>query len=55
LSGFAAPGGSVISPANEFWHNPAVKANSEDINKAKQMLKDAGYWWDKEGKLRYPK
>jgi len=55
LSGFGEPGGSVIAPANKFWHNPAVKAHPEDINKAKQILKDAGYWWDKKGKLHYPK
>jgi len=55
LSGFGAPGGSVIAPSNEFWHNPAVKASPEDFNKAKQILKDAGYWWDKKGKLHYPK
>ncbi len=55
LSGFGEPGGSVIAPANKFWHNPTVKPNPEDINKARQMLKDAGYWWDKQGKLHYPK
>jgi peptide/nickel transport system substrate-binding protein len=55
LSGFGEPGGSVIAPANKFWHNPAVKANPEDIDVAKQILKDAGYWWDKKGKLHYPK
>ncbi len=55
LSGFGEPGGSVIAPANKFWHNPAVKAHPEDINKAKQILKDAGYWWDNKGKLHYPK
>ena len=55
LSGFGAPGGSVIAPSNEFWHNPAVKASPEDFNKAKQILKDAGYTWDKKGKLHYPK
>ncbi len=55
LSGFGEPGGSVIAPANKYWHNPAVKANPEDINVAKQILKDAGYWWDKKGKLHYPK
>jgi peptide/nickel transport system substrate-binding protein len=55
LSGFGAPGGSVIAPSNEFWHNPAIKASAEDFNKAKQILKDAGYWWDKKGKLHYPK
>jgi peptide/nickel transport system substrate-binding protein len=55
LSGFGAPGGSVIAPTNEFWNNPAVKANPEDFNKAKQILTDAGYWWDNKGKLHYPK
>lgn len=55
LSGFGEPGGSVIAPANKFWHNPAVKAYTEDIAKAKQILTEAGYWWDKKGKLHYPK
>ena len=55
LSGFGAPGGSVIAPTNAFWHNPAVKASEENFNKAKQILTDAGYWWDKKGKLHYPK
>ena len=55
LSGFGAPGGSVIAPTNAFWHNPAVKASEENFNQAKQLLTDAGYWWDKKGKLHYPK
>ena len=53
LSGLADPGGSVIAPANKFWHNPAVKSYPEDINKAKKILADAGYTW-KKGKLHYP-
>ncbi len=55
LSGFGAPGGSVIAPTNAFWHNPAVKASEENFNQAKQILTDAGYTWDKKGKLHYPK
>ncbi len=55
LSGFGEPGGSVIAPANKFWHNPAVKPFEEDIAKAKNILENAGYWWDKRGKLHYPK
>jgi peptide/nickel transport system substrate-binding protein len=55
LSGFGEPGGSVIAPANEFWHNPAVKPGVEDISMAKKILEDAGYWWDNKGKLHYPK
>ncbi|UCD79441.1 MAG: hypothetical protein JSW26_29280 [Desulfobacterales bacterium] len=55
FSGFGEPGGSVIAPANKFWHNPNVKPSPEDINQAKKILQDAGYWWDKKGKLHYPK
>lgn len=55
LSGFGKPGGSVIAPANAFWHNPEVAADPEDIAKAKAVLEEAGYWWDKKGKLHYPK
>jgi len=53
LSGLADPGGSVIAPANKFWHNPAVTTFPEDINKAKKILAEAGYTW-KNGKLHYP-
>lgn len=55
LSGLADPGGSVIAPANKFWHNPAVKPFPNDINKAKKILAQAGYTWDNQGHLRYPK
>lgn len=53
LSGHAALGGSVIGPANKFWHNPAVKTPSQDLNKARKILADAGFTW-KSGKLHYP-
>jgi len=53
LAGHASDGGSVIAPVNEFWHNSAVKAPSQDFDKAKKMLSDAGYTW-KGGKLHYP-
>ena len=55
LSGLADRGGSVIAPANKFWHNPAVKPAPTDVNKAKKLLADAGYTWDKQNKLHYPK
>ncbi len=54
LSGFGEPGGSVIAPANKFWHNPAVKPFPQDVEIAKKILSDAGYFWEK-GKLHYPK
>ena len=53
LGGYAESGGSVMAPANKFWHNPAVKAPSQDLDKARKILADAGFNW-KGGKLHYP-
>ena len=47
--------GSIIAPANKFWNNPNLLPFSEDINLAKKELKEAGYTWDKDGKLCYPR
>ena len=55
LGGHASLGGSVIGPANKFWHNPDVKPFSYNIQTAKKILAEAGYTWDKKGKLHYPK
>jgi len=52
--GFAVPGDSVISPALEFWKNPQLDYPSGGIEEAKRILKDAGYQWDKNGRLLYP-
>ncbi len=54
MSGYATNGGSVIAPANEFWHNPAVVGRAYDIKKAKDLLASAGYSWNSDGKLLYP-
>jgi peptide/nickel transport system substrate-binding protein len=55
LGGHASLGGSVIGPANKFWHNPAVKPFENNPKMAKKILAEAGYTWDKKGKLHYPK
>jgi peptide/nickel transport system substrate-binding protein len=44
----------VISPANGFWNNPAIKAPAEDVKKARDILAKAGYRWNSQGKLLYP-
>jgi len=54
MSGFAENGGSVIAPANEYWHNPAVKSNAQNVKKARDVLAAAGYSWDSDDKLLYP-
>lgn len=53
---YATPAGAgrVIAPASKFWHNPDLPKYEYDPEKARQILKDAGYTWDEDGKLHYP-
>jgi peptide/nickel transport system substrate-binding protein len=53
--GFAVEAHSTIGPMNKFWHNPNVEKIDFNLEKARKILKDAGYVWDKDGKLYYPK
>ncbi len=55
LNGRGEPGGSVIAPVNAFWHNPDVEQFDYDLDKARELLKAAGYTWDGQGKLQLPK
>jgi len=52
--GFAEVGGSMIARYNQFWHNPNVKPYPYDLEKAKAILKEAGYRWNEKGELCYP-
>ncbi|MCW5854101.1 MAG: twin-arginine translocation pathway signal protein [Anaerolineae bacterium] len=53
--GFAVVADSPVSPALDFWRPAKLDAPGYDLEKAKQILKDAGYEWDAQGKLMYPK
>ena len=52
--GYGNIAGSVIAPANAFWHDDGVKPYAYDIEKARQVLADAGYTWDSDGRLQLP-
>ena len=54
LSGYADVGGSVIGPANAFWHNPGIAPRAQNLQAARDLLAEAGYTWDGDGKLLYP-
>jgi len=54
FQGHAEKGASPIAPANQFWHNPDVKPYEYNLDKAREILKDAGYWWDDKGYIHYP-
>ncbi len=58
LNGYGSRGGGglVINSANEYWHNPdAVKYDKYDPEKAREILEEAGFTWDEEGRLHLPK
>jgi len=46
--------GSIITSANEFWHNPDLPERRYDPEKARQILEEAGYSWDGNDNLMYP-
>ena len=59
LGGYGEAGQGMIAPAVEYWHNPEWAEWLEtdysfDLNLARQILADAGYRWDEDGKLYYP-
>ena len=48
-------GGLVINEANAFWHNPEVPIYDEyNPEKAREILEDAGFTWDSQGRLHMP-
>jgi peptide/nickel transport system substrate-binding protein len=56
LEGHADVAHAFIAPVNEFWHNPdpALEEYTFDMDKARQVLEEAGYEWDEDGALYYP-
>ena len=53
--GYAVAAHSTVGPMNKFWHNPKSKTIIFSLEKAREILKEAGYEWDSKGKLYYPK
>jgi peptide/nickel transport system substrate-binding protein len=52
--GYGVVAHSTIGSMNKYWHNPDVEKIDLDMDKARKILKDAGYEWDSAGKLYYP-
>lgn len=49
-----AVSGNVVAPHNEYWYNPDTRRYTGGVEKGKQVLRDAGYSWDDQGRLLYP-
>ena len=54
FKGFAVPADSHVSLAIEYWHNPNLPKYEFSIEKAREVLKEAGYTWDEQGRLLMP-
>jgi peptide/nickel transport system substrate-binding protein len=52
--GLVTPGASPISPVNEYWFNPDITPLPYEPEVARQILTDAGYSWNNDGKLMLP-
>jgi len=39
---------------NKYWNNPDIPVMEFNLGKAREILKAAGYTWDKKGRLCYP-
>jgi len=55
LGGGAEATPSPIVPANTFWSNPDLKIPEYNLDKARAILKEAGFTWDSKGRLLFPK
>lgn len=55
LEGLAVPSesGQFLAPFG-FWGHPDLEPIEFDLERARQILEDAGYSWDGEGRLVYP-
>jgi peptide/nickel transport system substrate-binding protein len=54
LGGFGGLTASSITPVNSFWHHPDLKVRDFNLDKARMILKDAGFRWDEKGRLCFP-
>ena len=50
----APPAGAPITPALETWASPDLKPFEPSIDKARSVLRDAGFTWNAQGKLMLP-
>lgn len=54
FKGYAVPADSHVSLAIDYWHNPDLPQYEFDLEQARQLLLDAGYSYDADGRLLLP-
>jgi peptide/nickel transport system substrate-binding protein len=55
MEGYGEAAENVVAPENTFWHNPNTEKLSSNPQLAREILAKAGYTWDSQGKLYYPR
>ena len=50
-SGLATPAAGPVSPANTFWKNAAISPAERAVDRARELLAEAGFRWDEDGHL----
>lgn len=51
LFGKGEPLTSIIPPAQGRWHNPDLPTYDYDPERARELLREAGFYWDERGRL----
>ena len=54
LGGNAGTTPTGITPVNAFWHDASLQVRKFDPALARKILTDAGFRWNKEGRLCFP-
>ncbi len=54
FEGMAIPAYSTVAEVNKFWHNPNIEKVGDDMEKAKEILVEAGFRWDDNGAIYFP-
>lgn len=54
MAGFGEKWTTNILCGRDFWANPNLEQYEYNPEKARQILRDAGYGWDADGRLHYP-
>ncbi len=54
LEGRGEVGTSLVAPINAFWHNPESIRYEFNREVARELLEDAGFRWDAQGRIMFP-
>ena len=50
-SGLATPAAGSVSPANTFWKNASISPVERNVDRARELLAEAGFRWDEDDQL----